>query len=134
MLLALLTNLKVYSQKIVLDSKGDTTICFSVSQGKYLLKMVAELEKCDTLMNVCEIQLKEHKKYIKDKDKIIRNIMNISDNQNTMLKLKEGQIDILKLDLEKTKKEVRKHKVQKWIAVGGGIAVSLFSGYYILTH
>jgi len=60
--------------------------------------------------------------------------MNISDNQNTMLKLKEGQIDILKLDLEKTKKEVRKHKVQKWIAVGGGMVVSIFSGYYILTH
>ena len=127
-------NLRGYSQKIVLDSNGDTTICFSVSQGKYLLKKVAELEKCDTLKTVCETQLKEHKKYIKDKEKIIRNIVNISDNQNTMLKLKEGQIDSIKLDLEKAKKDVRKQKVQKWIAIGGGIVVSLFSGAYILTH
>ena len=51
----------------------------------------------------------------------------------TILSNKEGE-DLVSSLLEKTKKEVRKHKVQKWIAVGGGMVVSIFSGYYILTH
>lgn len=134
MLLALLTNLKIYSQKIVSDSKGDTTICFSVPQGKYLLKKVAELEKCDTLRNVCENQLKESKKLVKDKNTIINKIMAISDNQNTMLKLKEGQLDKAKADLEVAKKELRKEKVKKVISVVITIAVTIASATYIITH
>lgn len=134
MLLALLTNLKIYSQEIVSDSKGDTTICFSVPQGKYLLKKVAELEKCDTLRNVCENQLKESKKLVKDKNTIINKIMAISDNQNTMLKLKEGQLDKAKADLEVAKKELRKEKVKKVISVVITIAVTIASATYIITH
>lgn len=134
MLLALLTNLKIYSQEIVSNSKGDTTICFSVPQGKYLLKKVAELEKCDTLRNVCENQLKESKKLVKDKNTIINKIMAISDNQNTMLKLKEGQLDKAKADLEVAKKELRKEKVKKVISVVITIAVTIASATYIITH
>jgi hypothetical protein len=134
MLLALLTNLKIYSQKIVSDNKGDTTICFSVPQGKYLLKKVAELEKCDTLRNVCENQLKNSQKLVKDKDKIINKIMAISDNQNTMLKLKEGQLEKAKADLELAKKDLRKEKVKRIISVVITIAVTIASGTYILTH
>ena len=105
MLLALLTNLKIYSQKIVSDNKGDKTICFSVPQGKYLLKKVAQLEKCDTLRSVCENQLKDSRNLVKDKNIIIDKIMELSDNQNVMLKLKEGQLDKAKSDLEVVKKE-----------------------------
>lgn len=134
MLLALLTNLKIYSQKIVSDNKGDTTICFSVPQGKYLLKKVAQLEKCDTLRSVCENQLKDSRNLVKDKNIIIDKIMELSDNQNVMLKLKEGQLDKAKADLEVAKKELRKEKVKKIISVVITIAVTIASVTYIITH
>jgi hypothetical protein len=99
-----------------------------------LLKKVAELEKCDTLRNVCENQLKNSQKLVKDKDKIINKIMAISDNQNTMLKLKEGQLEKAKADLELAKKDLRKEKVKRIISVVITIAVTIASGTYILTH
>jgi hypothetical protein len=99
-----------------------------------LLKKVAQLEKCDTLRSVCETQLKDSRNLVKDKNIIIDKIMELSDNQNVMLKLKEGQLDKAKADLEVVKKEVRKQKVQKIISVVITIAVTIASATYIITH
>jgi hypothetical protein len=99
-----------------------------------LLKKVAELEKCDTLRSVCETQLKDSRNLVKDKNVIIDKIMELSDNQNVMLKLKEGQLEKAKADLEVVKKEVRKQKVQKIVSVVITIAVTIASATYIITH
>ena len=60
--------------------------------------------------------------------------MELSDNQNVMLKLKEGQLDKAKSDLEVVKKELRKEKVKKIISVVITIAVTIASATYIITH
>ena len=60
--------------------------------------------------------------------------MELSDNQNVMLKLKEGQLEKAKADLEVVKKEVRKQKVQKIVSVVITIAVTIASATYIITH
>ena len=118
----------------MLSDKGDTTICFTVSQSKYLLKEHYELKKCDTLKSICEQQKSLCDSVVADKNKIINAKNFMLDNQNTMLKLKQYEVDKLTGQLDIAKTEVKKQKTYKWIAIGSGIAVSIFSGYYILTH
>lgn len=130
----LLVSSKVFSQKVMLNDKGDTTICFTVGQSKYLLKEHYELKKCDTLKSICEQQKSLCDSVVADKNKIINAKNFMLDNQNTMLKLKQYEVDKLTGQLDIAKTEVKKQKTYKWIGIVSGIAVSLFSGYYILTH
>lgn len=109
-------------------------ICFTVSQSKYLLKKVYELEKCDTLRKLCETQLALKDTLILNKQKEITALKMIYDNSNTMLKLKEYEIDKLKQSLQVANDEIRKQSRYKWFFVGTTAVVSLFTGYYILTH
>jgi hypothetical protein len=48
LILALLMSSKMFSQTLVLNKK-DTTICFSLNQGRYLLKQVYRVQEFDTL-------------------------------------------------------------------------------------
>ena len=127
-------NLRAYSQRVVLDEKRDTMICFTVNQSKFLLKKVYELEKCDTLKSICNRQLVFKDKIIENKDTVIKSLKMINDNVNSMLKLKEHEVDRLKSALQVANDEARKQKRHKWFFIGTTAVVSLFTGYYILTH
>ena len=127
-------NLRAYSQRVVLDEKRDTMICFTVNQSKFLLKKVYELEKCDTLKSICDSQLVLKDKIIKNKNSEIVAISMMNDNINSMLKLKEHEVDRLKSALQVANDEVRKQKRHKWFFIGTTAVVSLFTGYYVLTH
>jgi hypothetical protein len=101
-------SLRGYSQKVILNEKKDTMICETQS----LLK--------DTILS--------------NKEKEITALKMIYDNTNTMLKLKEYEIDKLKQSLQLANDEARKQKRHKWFFIGTTAVVSLFTGYYVLTH
>jgi hypothetical protein len=127
-------SLRGYSQKVILNEKKDTMICFTVNQSKFLLKKVYQAEECDTLRKICETQSLLKDTILSNKEKEITALKMIYDNTNTMLKLKEYEIDKLKQSLQLANDEARKQKRHKWFFIGTTAVVSLFTGYYVLTH
>jgi hypothetical protein len=132
--MVLLTNSTMYSQTAVLNEKGDTTICFTLPQSKFLLKTQYKLKECDTLNKICELQLSLS-------DSIIRSDKVIQNNQSLMLRNKDEQIGLykheissLRLQLSDSQRATRRQKVYKWLAIGGGATLSGFLGYKYITH
>jgi hypothetical protein len=133
-LATLLTSITAYSQKTVLSSNGDTTICFSVTQAKFLLKKYYEVEKYAKLDSVCQLQLLYNDSLnntltgtIVAQSVVIRNLGDINS-------LKDIQIQSLTNRLGDEKIATKKQKIGKYIAIGVGILASGFFGYYIITH
>jgi hypothetical protein len=118
----------------MLNEKKDTTICFTLTQGKYLLKQTYKVKECDTLRKICEEQRLECDSINKGNELIIKDYKGIMENQNGLLKLKQYEVDKLKVDLKLANKEVRKQKVYKWIAIGTTALATSYLGYYIVTH
>ena len=113
-----------FSQKLVLNKLGDTTICFSLSQGKYLLKQTYKALECDTLRKICETQLAISDSVISQQSKNIANYKTLITNNEDILWVKNDQISNLKLELSNEKKATRQQRVYKWFAIVGGGALS----------
>ena len=129
LLVQLSVNLTAYSQTTILNKSGDTLICFTVDQAKFLLKQVYEVRKyqeidsihraqhaiCDSLNQSCQ-------KIILDQGEIIV-------NQSEIVKLREYEIKKLNEQLETERKATRKQRRQKYLAIGIGSAGTLFMTY-----
>lgn len=119
----------IYSQKTLLSDNGDTLVCFSISQSKFLLKKYHELQEVNALYSICNQQLTASdsiKKYYHEisisKDLILK-------NQKTEIGLYQEQVEHLKTELELEKKETSKQKKHKNYAIAGGILSSCLFGY-----
>ena len=130
----------MFSQTLALNEKKDTTITFSLNQGKYLLKEHYRANECDTLRSVCEKQkslkdstIKELKANIVDYKATILNDQKIKANDNHVVYLKDNQIQGLKTELDTANKAIRWQKFYKWLAIGVGGAVSGYLGYKYVT-
>lgn len=122
-------NLTGYSQTTVLSKTGDTTICFTVPQSKFLLKKVYEVEKFKILDSICNEQLSlcdsiqsHFKIQVMKQDEIIS-------NTNKIIELKEYQIAKLEEVLKEQKKEIKKQRRRKNLAITGGIISTGFFAY-----
>ncbi len=132
-LLILLTNTRIFSQKVQLSDNGDTLVCFSINQSKYLLKKYYELQELKSLYSICNQQLTASdsiKKYFYEisnsKDIILK-------NQKTEIGLREEQIEHLKVELQLEKKETDRQKRHKNFAIAGGVLSSCLFGYLWIT-
>lgn len=121
-------SLTLYSQKPVLID-GDTNICFSIAQSKYLLKQVYLVSERDTILRLTETELKictekniifqeQNKAY----QKIIDSEKQINQNVLAINKEKDEQIKILN-------KEIAKQKVKTWFSILGGFVSTAFVSY-----
>jgi len=128
---ALLICSKAYSQKAVLTD-GDTSICFSVDQARFILKQINHLDYLDTL---CELQKEEielWKTNSFDLEKIII-------ERQYQIKLKDDAIQLKQLSLDRQleinntqKKLIRKERFQKNVAIiCGSVATGVMTYLFI---
>ena len=127
-------SLTLFSQKPLLID-GDTSLCFSIPQSKYLLKQVYLVKEKDTLLKLTEIELKVckeksliYQQQIKAFEDIIYSQKVINQNNNAINKQKDDEIKILN-------KELAKQKVKTWASILGGVVSTAFVSYlYIKKH
>ena len=109
-------------------SKGDTVICFSISQSKFILKKINAFNECDTLLSICNQQV-SYCDSIRAENEVYKNtverykIINRDINDNYV-----KEIDVLKYDIEDKNKKIRIEKVKKTLWIG---ATALVSGLFI---
>lgn len=127
-------SITAYSQKTALSSNGDTTICFSISQAKFLLKKYYEVEKYATLDSICQLQLLYSDSINNTLTSTIVSQSVIIQNLDDINSLKDIQIQSLTNRLGDEKIATKKQKIGKYIAIGVSVVASGFFGYYIITH
>jgi hypothetical protein len=118
-------NLNCYSQKIILDIKKDTTICFSVNQSKHILKKIYEVDKWKSLDSICEAQLNYCDTLLEINKDIIQRNEFIIDNNNQMLSLKDTQINNLNNDIDSLKDDIDELTIKKKIVGALGMLGTL---------
>lgn len=126
MLLVSLMSLAGYSQTITLNKAGDTTICFTLSQSKFILKKIYQASEYQKLDSICEQQLSVYQLEILDYKKVQYNQSLIIKNGNELANLKDIKIDILTKQISEEKKKTR---IQKFYKVGAMVAGGALSGY-----
>lgn len=122
---ALYLSLTAYSQSIVIDG-SDTLICFTSDKSKFLAKEHYRANAyflSDSLCNLEKLQKdRQIKMYIKIEDKL----QGIINNQNSITKLKDEELKVVKLSLQLATKEIKKQKTYKLLSILGG---AILSGY-----
>jgi hypothetical protein len=124
----LLTSSKLFSQTLVLNKK-DTTICFNLNQGRYLLKQVYRVKECDTLYAICEAQKLKKDSIIKEQQANVNDLKKVILNQNTLIGINVNLISSLEQKISDSQKDTRKQKLYKWLAIAGGSILSGFITY-----
>lgn len=131
-LLTLSASLTAYSQKTILD-KGDTLICFTVKQSKFLLKEHYRAEECDTLKSICEAQSQLKDSVIKSDKKIQNDLSLVIKNKDSEIALQDLVIDDLRKKILLEQKATRRQKFYKWLSITGGCVATGFVGFLYIT-
>lgn len=123
-----------YSQQTVINSKGDTLICFSVEQSKFLLKQVYEVAKLTELNVNCEIRNTVQDSLIHSQGITIQLLEKKADNLQKIVNYNAQLNTILqeKIENEQQKTKYQRHMKRVWMGVSG--AVSGLFVYYIVKN
>ena len=123
---------EMFSQTLVLNKK-DTTICFSLNQGRYLLKQVYRVQECDTLYSICNAQNSIKDNIINEQQANVGALKKVILNQNTLIAINKDLINSMEQKISDAKKDTKKQKVYKWLAITGGVVLSGYLGYKYVT-
>jgi len=114
----------------VINEYGDTVIQMSLSDAKLILKVVLEKEINDSLLNIYTVVDSLNKNKISllfDKVESLqvekRNLTEMVNNLNAIIKNKEAETQILNDTIKKQKKEIRKQKIIKVVALVGDVVL-----------
>lgn len=139
MLILLLESSQLFSQTITLDSKKDTSICFSIGQGRFLLAQTIAVKELTEKTSLYEKVVASQKKEIEKQRAII--VRDSTDKKDLLLlnKKSEEQTDLQKGKYEKEAKkskelerDVVRQKVYKWIAIGISAVVVAYETYILV--
>lgn len=139
MLILLLASSQLFSQIIILDSKKDTSISFSIGQGRFLLAQTIAVKELTEKTSLYEKVVASQKKEIEKQRAII--VRDSTDKKDLLLlnKKSEEQTDLQKGKYEKEAKkskelerDVVRQKVYKWIAIGISVVVVAYETYILV--
>jgi hypothetical protein len=117
-----------------LNKDGDTTICFSINQAKYLAKEHYRAESYFKSDSICTLESKKKDLTIKMYEKMEARLQAVVSNQKTILGNKEIELNEVNLMLIKTNKDLKKQKVYKLVAIVVGGSLSGYLGYKYITN
>lgn len=113
-----------YPSVIVLNK--DTLVCFTTEQSKQIAVWNEQRKECLELRKNDNQKIGELQNVLNQQTGLITNLENETGLLNASLKDKDALILICEDEKKSLKKEVRKQKVGKWIAIVGGVVLSTF--------
>jgi hypothetical protein len=111
-----------YPKTIVIEN--DTIICFTTAQSKQLAVWNEQRKQCQELRILDAKEISKKDGIIFEKNAIINNQDSIIFNYCSIIVEKEKIINLNEEEKKILKKEVRKQKIGKWIAIISGVLLS----------
>jgi hypothetical protein len=124
---------KIFSQVAELNKNGDTTICFSVTQAKFLAKEHYRADAYFKSDSVCKAQSVEKDLIINMYKKMEIKLQTTISNQVTLIKLKQGEIDVLQETVNVRDKQLKRQKFYKYVSIISGAVLSGYLGFKYVT-
>ena len=122
-----------YSQKILRNEFGDTSICFTIDQSRIILKQINKLNYLDSLQKLNEYEIITLKSNMQLLEMTI-NEKNVQlEIKDEIISSKEEKIQTDKLDYKYLKNQLVKEKIKKWIAITTGTITTGFMTYLWIT-
>lgn len=113
---------KTYPSVIVLSS--DTLVCFTTEQSKQIAVWNEQRKECLELRKNDNQKINELENIVNKQLGLISNLESEANLLKANLKDKDALIQVCEDEKKSLKKEVRKQKVGKWIAIIGGVVLS----------
>ena len=127
-LLLLLCNI-LFSQgneyPIVTKIEKDSVIIFTIQQGRELVKINEQRKECLEINDILNKEMIQKDTIIYSQSKKIQNYEAIMSEKDKIIIVKDEQVQICEQEKTMLKKELRKQKVGKWIAIAGGVAIGV---------
>lgn len=142
LLFQLCLNLTAFSQQIdsttfvktkTIKIGNDTLVLLTVEQTKFLLKKVYEVEELKELNSDCELEVLLYDSTVKSNENVIEFQQEIIKNDNEIIQLKNYEIKKLNDQIETERKQTRKQKFYKWVAITVGAFGTSFMTYKYVT-
>jgi hypothetical protein len=111
-----------YPSVIVLSN--DTLVCFTTEQSKQIAVWNEQKKECLELRKNDNQKITELQNIINEQIGIIGNLETETGLLKANVKDKDALIQVCEDEKKSLKKEVRKQKVGKWIAIIGGVVLS----------
>jgi len=124
---------KIFSQVAELNKNGDTAICFSVTQAKFLAKEHYRADAYFKSDSICKAQSAEKDLIINMYKKMETKLQTTISNQVTLLKLKQGELDLVQSNLDLANKDIKKQKFYKYVSIISGAILSGYLGLKYIT-
>jgi predicted RNase H-like nuclease (RuvC/YqgF family) len=99
-------------------------VCFTIEQSKQIAVWNEQRKECLELRKNDNQKIGELQNVINQQTGLITNLENETGLLNANIKDKDALIQICEDEKKSLKKEVRKQKVGKWIAIVGGVVLS----------
>jgi len=116
-----------------LNSKGDTTICFSVIQAKFLAKEHHRADYYFDLNSNCEQQILQKNLEINMFKKMDEKSQTIMGNQGSIIKLKDEELKVAQISIKNANRATKKQKTYKVLSLLGGAVISGYLGFKYIT-
>ena len=119
-----------YAQQIktkhpsVIVLENDTLVCFTTEQSKQIAVWNEQRKECLELRKNDNQKINELENISNQQTGLISNLEKETGLLNANLKDKDSLIKICEDEKKSLKKEVRKQKIGKWIAIIGGVVLS----------
>ena len=133
LLVVLLLSSIASSQVLTLNSKGDTTICFTIAQGKFLAREHARANQFAELDSICRSISAKKDLQIKMFEKIDQKSQIVINNQNSIIKFKDEELKNAQIAIKNANREAKKQKKHKVLALVAGALISGYLGFLHIT-
>ncbi len=117
----ILTTYLSFSQQLkpqILISESDTLFGFTVGQSKYIAKCIIKAQGSDSIVKAYDVAIRDCDSLNGLKSDQINNLNLLLKNANEQTAIKQQEVNIRVNQNDLLKKEVKRQKVNKWIAYG----------------
>lgn len=139
MLTLLLASSQLFSQTITLNSQKDTSICFSIGQGRFLLAQTIAVKELTEKTSLYEKVVSSQKKEIAKQREIIvrdsidkKDLLLLNKKSEEQYNLEVGKFNGQVKENKSLQKSITRQKVYKWITIIVSSAIVGYETYIIV--
>ncbi len=118
---------------MILTLEGDTLICISLPQSRFLIKEHYRANEQQSLDSLCELQRLYSDSIITVGNKIITDQRSIIKNDSSIIGFKDYQISTAAQMIKNEHRLARRQGFYKWVASIAGSAATTAMTYFYLT-
>lgn len=127
-------NTNSFSQTLVTNNTGDTSLCFTLNESKIILKQINKANYLDSLNKIKSQEIGELRVKVRILELTIKEKNMLIENNNKIIDAHKLQLQQKDLEIKNTNNLLVKEKIKKWIAITTGAITTSFMTYLWLAN